>query len=204
MFLRFFYVAALVAAVPLSAQTLTPEQLRAMVDERVATQNPFEELLNDPDPARSLAAMEIMLESGDSTLTRMALEFGLLSTNPTVRRTAVEAYLKSKPVLSLRFDTSVTESRNLQGTIQRMSGTLSPEKIAYVRMQVGEYNTDNKCYMLMSGADCFLTVNADGILLQNEGWVSGRVEIGEAGGLEGSALLWNVSESIPLTIQLLD
>lgn len=204
MFSRLVVAVFCIAAAPAFAQSLTPEQLKALVDERVNQQNPFEELLNDPDPARSLAAMEIMLESGDRDLVRMALEFGMLSTNPTVKRTAVEAYFSTKPVLSLRFDGSVTENRNLQGTLQRLNGTYTPEKIGYVRMQVGEYNADNRCYMLQSGNACFLTVNADGVILQNEGWISGRVVIGDAGELAGSALLYNVSDPIPLTVKLLD
>lgn len=200
------WLAALcLAAQTVHAQSLTPEQLEALVDERVAAQNPFEELLNDPDPARSLAAMEIMLESGDPDLVRMALEFGLLSTNPTVKRTAVEAFLKTRPVLSLRFDGSaIEEDRYFKTRMTGKDATLTTEGVGYWRMQVGEWNPDNRCYMLMSGKDCFVTVNSDGIILQNEGYMTGRLVIGDAGSLEGSATLYQVSTPVPVTVRLLD
>lgn len=44
-----------------------------MVDQQMSNLNPYQELLNNPDPARSLAAMKVMLESGDEALVRMAL-----------------------------------------------------------------------------------------------------------------------------------
>ena len=192
---------------PLSgfAQTLTPEQLKALIDERVAGQNPFAEMLNDPDPARSLAAMEIMLESGDKKLMQMALEFGLLSTNPTVRRSAVEAFMSSKPVLSLAFDGTGLEDKRYFN--QRMTGanaTMTPEGIGYWRMQVGDYDAGRQCFMLVSGKDCFVTINSDGVLLQNEGYMTGRVVIGETGALTGSATVYQVGTPLPLTIKLLD
>ena len=34
-----------------------------MLDEQKSTPNPYAELLNDPDPARSSGAMKIMMES---------------------------------------------------------------------------------------------------------------------------------------------
>ncbi|MDJ1007376.1 MAG: hypothetical protein QNJ13_06070 [Paracoccaceae bacterium] len=204
MVLRFALAALCLVATPLAAQSLTPEELRALVDERVNAQNPFAELLNDPDPARSLAAMEIMLESGDRDLTRMALEFGLLSTNPTVRRTAVEAFLKSKPVLSLRFDGAAANERYFTQRMTGANATITAERIGFWRMQVGDYNPERGCYMLASGKDCFVTVNSDGIILQNEGWMTGRVVPGATGALEGSATLYQVPEPVPLTVKLLD
>lgn len=95
-----------------TAQSLTPEQLQAMIDQRVNQQNPYQTLLADPDPERSLAAMQIMLESGDKNLIRLGLQFGLLSPNPQVRRIAVEAYIATSPVLTLRLDGTNVKDRD--------------------------------------------------------------------------------------------
>lgn len=193
------------ATAPAQAQTLTAEQLRALVDERVAAQNPFAELLNDPDQARSLAAMEIMLESGDPALVRMALEFGLLSTNPTVKRIALESFLRTRPVLSIRFDGSELEEDRYFKT--RMTGkdvTLTPENIGYWRMQVGDWNAERGCYMLATGADCFVTVNTDGVILQSQGYMTSRLVIGGEGSLEGSATLYQVGTPVPASVRLID
>jgi len=193
------------AASPVHAQSLTAEQLEALVDERVAAQNPFEELLNDPDPARSLAAMEIMLESGESSLVRMALEFGLLSTDPTVKRTALESYLRSKPVLSFRFDGSEIESSWFDSQMKGANATMTTERIGYWTMPVGEYDAENLCYKHTTHDTCFITVSPDGLLWRTtNGRVSGRFTIGEGGFLEGSTMLQNVNQPVPTTAQLLD
>lgn len=186
------------------AQSLTPEQLKALIDERVAAQNPFAEMLNDPDPVRSMAAMEIMLESGDDHLIGIALEFGLLSTNPSVKRTAVEAYLASNPVLTVRIDGENVENRNYPSTISQQKGTLTPEGIGYVRVQVGDYDPAQKCYLSVVKKECLFTSNSDGIIMSNDGWMTGRLVIGEAGVLNGSANLYNVTGAMPISIKLLD
>jgi len=46
-----------------SAQ-MTPEDLKAQVDSRSGNLSGFQELLDDPNPRRSLAAVEGMLASG--------------------------------------------------------------------------------------------------------------------------------------------
>jgi len=201
---RLVVAALCFAAAPASAQSLTPEQLKALVDERVSAQNPFAELLNDPDPARSLAAMQIMLESGDRDLQRMALEFGLLSTNPTVKRTAVEAFLSTKPVLTIRFDGTGLEDSSF---VRRMTGqdaTLTTENIGFWRMQVGDWNAERGCYMLVTGADCFATVNSDGVILQSQRTMTARLVIGDTGSLEGSATLYQVDTPVPTSVRLID
>lgn len=208
---RYLCTAAIIAAFAGAsfAQSLTPEQIAAMVDEKVNGQSPYAALLNDPDPERSRAAMQIMLESGDPELVRMALEFGLLSTDPTVKRTALEAYLTTKPVLSIRFDGSgLGENRsdpaNFQSRMTGQDATHTPDGQGYWRMQVGDYNAENKCFLLSNGNGCFVTVNSDGVMLQFEGWMSARTVVGDAGDLEGSATLYQVRSPVPVSVKLLD
>lgn len=188
-----------------SAQSLTPEQIAAMVDEKVNAQNPYAELLNNQDPARSLAAMEIMLESGDPKLTRMALEFGLLSTNPSVKRTALESYLNSKPVLSFRFDGSETESTWFDSAMKGGNATMTPERIGYWNLQVGDFDDAQRCYAHAGRKECFITVTPDGVLWRtSNGRTTGRFDIGEGGVLEGSSLIYNVNTPVPTSAKLLD
>ena len=50
------------------AQSLSVEDLRAMVDKEMNKGNEYAELLNDPDPERAQTAMTLMLNSGDPAL----------------------------------------------------------------------------------------------------------------------------------------
>ena len=192
------------------AQSLTPEQLEAMIGERVNAQNPYQAFLADPDPARSLAAMQIMLESGDTNLTRMALEYGLLSPNATVRRIAVESFMATKPVLSIRFDGSATEDNDYEGMIRStLTGTLDTDGVGYARAAVGEKSEDGTCFVDKVRGHCLITINSDGVFLsmhlgQGSPYVSARMIVNDSGQLEGVAALRTVDEPIPVTIQLLD
>ncbi|MEN3165063.1 hypothetical protein WI697_23700 [Tistrella mobilis] len=200
-----FAAAMAMSAQTAGAQSLSPEQLRALVDKRVSALNPYQELLNDPDPARSLAAMQIMLESDDPELTRLALDFGLLSPNPSVKRTALESFLKTRPIFSIRLDGRAVKDDSYTVVIRdRWNGNVTPEKIGYWRIGVGEYSPDKRCYVNASaGNECFVTVNADGIFL-TASYLNARGTIGDDGTISGSAALGAVDDPVPFTIKLLE
>lgn len=187
------------------AQSLTPDQIRGMIDQKVSTLNPYQELLNDADPSRSLAAMQIMLESGDRDLARMALEFGLLSPNAAVKRTAFESFLTTGPVFSIRFDGKGVKSSDYASRIRNnWDGNLSPENIGYWRISVGSFLPEKKCFAdTYYTSDCFVTVNSDGIFLTPK-YMSARGVIGDDGVLAGVASITSVGEPVPFRIQLLD
>jgi hypothetical protein len=197
------------AAQAAGAQSLTPEQLQAMIDERVNAQNPYRAFLADPDPERSLAAMQIMLESGDPDLVRMALEFGLLSPNPTVRRIAVEAFMASGPVLSLRLDGTEVEDNNYTSFVRGpLAGTLDADGVGFARLDVREISEDGTCYT-DDRQRCLFTINSDGVFLSahlgyNDPRLNARMVVNDAGQLEGFATLYNVADPVPVTIELID
>ncbi len=176
-----------------------------MINERINNLNPYQELLNSPDPARSLAAMQIMMESGDADLVRMATEYGLLSPNPTVKRIALEGFLATKPVLSIRFDGSKTSDKDFSNVVVRnWTGTVDADMVGYWRISVGEYLADSSCYAnTYNTSDCFITVNSDGVFLTPR-YMNGRATISPEGSLIGTANLSNVTDTVPFTIQLID
>lgn len=188
-----------------AAQSLSPDDIRSMVDQRISNLNPYQELLNDPDPARSLAAMQIMMESDDPELVRMAMEYGILSPNPTVKRTAFESFLETGPVFSIRFDGTDAKDEDFPGQIRRYwSGTAMPDKTGYWRIAVGEYLSDRQCYAnTYNTNDCFLTVNSDGVFFTPQR-MNGRAIIGDDGRLVGIANIENVGDPVPFTVQLID
>ena len=202
--LRIVFVAAACFAASFSnAQTLTPEEIAAMVDEKLNAQNPYEELLNNPDEERAVTAMEIMLASGDPTLVKMGLEFGLLSARPGVRKRALEAFFNGKPGLTVRLDGSVTEDRDFRNMMRADNATRAPENVGFWRLKVGEYDPLQKCYVHEGSTTCFLAVTLDGVVTNGRSW-GGMVQLDEAGALVGSAQLSGIDEAIPISIRLLD
>lgn len=185
------------------AQELSPEDIARMVDDKVSQLNPYQALLNDPDPERSLAAMQIMLDSGDANLQRMALEFGLLSPNTTVKRLAFESWLVQEPVISIRFDGSDVKDRDFPGYVRGYYDGNISDNIGYWRIGVGGYDNERKCFTFPDNGNCFVTVNADGIFLTTS-YFNGRGSISEEGLLVGSGSMYRVDEPVPFTVQVLD
>ena len=195
-------------AAPLAAQSLTPEEIARMLDEQAATPNPYATLLNDPDPARSMGAMRIMMESGDAQLVRLATEFGLLSPDPVVRRTAFEALLATGPTLTVRVDGTDVEDKDFTKSMRATwQGTVDPDAIAYIPFRIGAYDAEQNCFLSAlewRSGPCFVTVNADGIFFRLETYMSARGEIDDTGTVVATASFYAIDDPVPITIRLID
>jgi len=206
------FLTTFVLAGSASTQSLTPEELQGLIDERLNTPNPYEALLTDPDPERSLAAMEIMLESGDPDLTSMALEFGLLSPNPAVRRIAVEGYFLTQPTLAVTLDGSQASSEDaFYRLVDRFDGTIDANGVAYMRFGVGPLSEDGSCFVEPNGSSCGIFINNSGTFLtvyvgSSGPFVNTRLTLNDAGQLVGLATI-SVSPhrgTVPLVIPVLN
>jgi hypothetical protein len=144
-------------SVPPAAQTLSAADILAKVEEKVAGVNEYQALLNDPDPARSMAAMEVMLESGDPKLVRMALDFGIYSPNPLVQFTALKAFFDGKPLLRISIDGSdVKDQDNFFSRMRDLNGTVDANKIGYSIHKIGDFDKENSCYEQVGRGACFV------------------------------------------------
>ncbi|MDF2142929.1 hypothetical protein [Paenirhodobacter sp. CAU 1674] len=166
---RVFFAACavcVVGAAPVVAQSLTPDEIRAKVEEKTNVTNGYQVLLNDPDPARSMAAMEVMLESGDAKLQRMALEFGLYSPNPQVRYTALKAYFDGEPVLSIGIDGGKIKNQDQFGDlIREIGGTINGQGDGFSTMKVGEIDAAQSCYLWPNSSSCFIRLSETGVAI---------------------------------------
>jgi hypothetical protein len=146
------------------AQSISVEELRAQIDQRVGETNEYQALLTDPNPARAIAAMEIMMGSGDASLQRMAVEFGIFSTNPSVRAAALKAYLDARPTLSVFMtigEAFEPNQRNyVHNLINRLGGTAGEGQEAFLSIPVGPYDSERGCYVYGTDErECLMRVN---------------------------------------------
>lgn len=143
-----------------AAQTLSPAEIMAKVDEKAGSANEYQVLLNDPDPGRSMAAMEIMLESGDPKLQRMALDYGLFSPNKLVQYAALKAFFESLPVLRLYIDGSEVKDQDyFARSINDLSGTVDQNKRGFATIKVGEFDPKKSCYKYIGYDSCFVRIS---------------------------------------------
>jgi len=164
---RFVHLAIccfLVTGSPLYAQSLSAADILKQVDEKVSGLNDYQALLNDPDPARSMAAMEIMINSGDTILERMALEYGIYSPNPSVQRAALDAYFASKPTLDVYFDAGSSNSDwRFYKPLTQAGGSILQDGTGYMPSGVGAFDPDQNCYLKAGQEQCRARVTDNGV-----------------------------------------
>lgn len=163
----FAIVAALGAtfAGPSSGQSLSAADILGKVEQKTQATNEYQKLLNDPDPARSMAAMEVMLESGDTQLQRMALEFGIYSPNPVVKRLALEGHLKTQPVFSIVFDGSklkANEIEQLKNHVSGLGGSVNDGQKGFASIKVGDFDAAEACYKESTHGKCLFRLDDRG------------------------------------------
>lgn len=166
----------------LSAQSLSVEDILAQVDKKVGAVSEYRDLLADPDPDRSQAAMQIMLGSGDLELQRMALDYGLYSPNPVVQRTALQAFFDSQPVLNMTFDPAGSKApADFKYTLETSGGSVDAAGKGHVSYKVGEYDKDRSCWPYAGYNKCLVRLNdaSVALLLWDKWWAARLTDGGE-------------------------
>lgn len=153
--MRSLLVAAILFGSAAGAQSLTAEQIQDMVDQKLGGQNEYQALLSDPDGQRSRAAMGIMMASGDPELVRMALDFGLTSTDRVVRRMALEGFFSGAPALHVTFDGSGVENlEGYKGDLRQLQGSVADDLTGFALLKLGEWSPENACWFWSDNRTC--------------------------------------------------
>lgn len=178
------------------AKPPTLAEITAAIDERTSSLSGYQSLLQDPNPARALAAAQIMLESGDPNLVRLAMENGLVSPDSSLRAAVMDYYFKSKPTLGIRFTAEAVgddKLDQLRENILSWNGAMGPDKTGSFSVGVGEFSEKLNCYLWAGAApdstdltDCKVRANAASfsVYLMNQ-WVD--FSPGQDGNFTGGA-----------------
>lgn len=192
-----------IQAIPSSAQTLSVDEILAQVEKKVSSQNGYQKLLNDPDPQRSMAAMEVMLGSGDVGIQRMALDFGLYSPNPVVQRTALDAFFASQPVINIQLTQANGDNNGDWGAFtQNAGGSVLNDGRAFIPLKIGEFDPSAACYVNHRRTDeCLVRISDHGTAVALWGkWHS--VQLNDQGQLVGSGAFPNSNKPVQTMIQV--
>lgn len=176
---------ALIFASHASAQSLSVADLQAKIDAEMSKDNEYAALLNDPDTVRAQMAMEMMLESGDDALVKIALEYGLYSPDGVVRNAAIKGFLDTLPRLELQFDGKKADQQNLASVMDRRY-SLVPNSEGYTAttIDIESFDSANNCYPVRQfQTGCFLRFVGETIQYRStdEKWY--EVEYMDAGAL---------------------
>lgn len=192
--------AMVLAGASAGAQSLTAAEIRAQVDQRMASLDEYATLLNDPDPRRARAAMQIMLGSGDPDLERMALDYGLFSTDLTVRRVAVETWLRTEPAVAFRFPVGKDRVEEVRRYMTRFNGTVSADGIGSTSYVVGAHDDARNCYIWKDYPQyCAFSLSDEAYLVNFfDNW--SELTLSEDGKLRGEIILHSNIAPVPVEI----
>lgn len=143
-------------------QALSLEELAAKVDERSQTLGGYEDFLMDPDPKRAMAALQVMLESGDDTLVQMALSHGLTSPDFAIRQTALKAYFAGKPNLAISVTAAgLAEDEKtlsaMDSMFRALNGSWGANGTGSLSLKVGEWSEELGCNVRGDAAEICAT-----------------------------------------------
>lgn len=202
--IRFFSTA--VAAGVLSfagmaqAQSLSAADIALLIDERMEGVDAYAALLNDPDPDRALAAMQIMIGIDDGQISRMALQQGLTSTSPAVRRAALKGYFDTQPNLEFNVDGSGFDLAGFTTRLSNVGGSVDADGNGFLTYRVGAFDEGMNCYVYHSWPDqCLVKLSETSATITL--WrKAAPFKLDETGTLVGDILVDNLTPAAPTTI----
>jgi hypothetical protein len=187
------------------SQSISIEDLQKQIDARVSTLNPYVALLNDPDPARSRAAMELMLESGDVTLMQMAIEQGIFSPNVVVQRIALKGYFDTLPAVIIQFtgEEAANEKSFHYAVTEDLHGSVIANNGGSFTLTLDQYNPESRCYEgglqnRNSRSGCVIVLADNGISIR-VGGTHGSFQLSD-GQLTGSMSLGRIINPVSARI----
>lgn len=193
-FVMFLFMSAAVLA-----QSLSIEDLQKQIDAEMTKGNPYADLLNDPDPKRALAAMKVMMASGDPELVKVAADYGLYSANEAVRAEALKGFLATKPRVDIYFTEAGSQGDFLRAMRDLYNSTPNSDGVVAATFVVGEYDEKADCYG-MGRRECALQIRPEAIRISlNDVWT--EVTLTEEASITGNVDLGRAT-NVPMRIQL--
>jgi len=192
-------------ALPASAQQ-TAADILSQLDGVEAELRQLNDILTGPNEERALAAMRLMLASGDPALERMALRAGLSSTSGVARGVALEAYLSAMPTV-VAFATAQSDNPDgFRNWIEGV-GSVSSDATGSFPIEVGPITEDGSCYGTRKyPRNCYVRIGGTEVsFLIGGSWGSARLnENGELVGAisNGTYRTGPIALRIPLLGQL--
>jgi hypothetical protein len=183
-----------------TAQSLSAADIAAMVDERMGGVDEYAALLDDPDPDRSLAAMQIMIGLGDPQISRMALQHGLTSTNPAVRRAALKGYFDTQPNLEFYIDGSNFDLAGFTTRMANVSGSVDANGNGFMTFRVGAFEDGMNFYVYQNWPNLCLVQLSESSVTITAWRKATSFKLDETGLLIGDMLVDNLTPAATTTI----
>jgi hypothetical protein len=201
------YIFALLGVQSAAAQK-TLAEIQSAVSVAASELEAVDALLNDPDQNKRLAAMQMLVQSGNPTYIKRAKEVGLFSSDAEMRRAAIGAVLDQGGPFRLELDLSQAgdAAKDVRWWIYNHRGSVDDSlMVGQVTFSPMPYSADTKCWASSDKRQCFLIPT--GAAYSLDGWHdgSGSLKLMPDGALLGTFSV-NISgrsnKSVPARIPL--
>ncbi|SEN80960.1 hypothetical protein SAMN04488077_1329 [Roseovarius tolerans] len=183
-------------ALPAFAQ-VSLDEIDAAADAMDTEMEEFRKRLNDPDPDRALAVLQLLISKGDADQRRMAVRHGLQSTDRAIRATTLRAIFDAEPTLRVVVDPIDEEPTvHFANEVNRLGGVIDAEGAGSITFKVNGYKEEEACWTYSRYESCLLRMRGEAVSLWlGDSW--GSYELNGSGQLEGEqAVKQNLSKGV--------
>lgn len=190
-FLPCIAAACLSLAPQMSLAEVDLDDLRTRSAEANTEMDQLREILSSSRPDQAMRALQIVMKEGSVEQKRIALEASLASTSKAVRRTGMEAFLHTKPIIAYKFDGSKIKGSNDAINFERyiqQSGSVDENRQGRFAYKVGEYSAEKSCWVWATyEAACMISVTDENVIIYlSRGTLAGIGSIGTDGIVRGN------------------
>lgn len=193
-------------ALPGFAQT-TLDEITAQLDSQTSELEQVDALLADPDPNRRIAAMELLLESGNPVFVSRATEAGLFSSDTEMQAAALAAIFDAGGPFKLVID--MTAGSEDETGIKRWIGPNGSwdeaETEATYIFRTDPYAPEGQCWPVAGEDRCSIRMSGRTVSINDWRNTAGTFELNASGVLVGSMRYTNGTyNAAPATIPLIE
>ncbi|MBH0239519.1 hypothetical protein [Methylobrevis albus] len=190
--------------VPAAAQQ-TLDEIKKQLSSQKSELDEVDALLAQEDKNLRIAAMELLLKSGNPSFVQRAKETGLFSSDPELQRAAVAAIFEAGGPFRLVADltTAPEEKTKAKAWLSYVRGALTvDEKVGTYVFQTGPYDKSKQCWPFKEGRNCAFTLAGAAISLAEWRGVTGELTLSSDGVLAGALRSTDFSNTIPFPVSV--
>ncbi len=207
---KFAFLAAvaslgLLSALPVQAQ-FSLDEIEANVGSLSDEMTRVDALLSDPDPNKRLAAMDMLIKSGNLDYAARAKEVGLFSSDKQMQRRALNAIFDNGGPFRVDALLNVVADDKTwaRSFIKTYDGSFRDnDSIGSVIIYLGEFDKTAGCWPARGQSYCSITPTGDQYVIRIGGMLQldGILSLGADGVLSGSGIFREM-ETFPIRINL--
>lgn len=181
------------------------DDIEKKLGEKTSELDRVDALLASENRNKRIAAMELLIQSGNPVFVSRAKEVGLFSSDPEMRSKALQAVFEAGGPFRLVIELNGDLEENRMGRWLSQRGSWDDDaKYGSYTFNVDPFDKKVNCWRFKGYNSCAIYLTGDTVSLQDWSSASGSLTLGREGKLEGTFQYKPNGKSIPASIDLMD